>query len=57
MSLILNDSFEGGDLIINGKIAPKEKGIAILFKADVFHQVTPISFGERFVVTDCADRQ
>ena len=56
MSLILNDNFESGDLIINGKIAPKEKGIAILFKSDLFHEVTPTSFVERFVVTECADK-
>jgi predicted 2-oxoglutarate/Fe(II)-dependent dioxygenase YbiX len=54
---MLNDDFEGGDLIINQNITPKEKGIAILYNGGLFHEVTPVLFGERFVVTECAGKQ
>ena len=57
MTLMLNDDFDGGELIINHKIAPKEKGIAILYNGGLFHEVTPVLFGERFVVTECAGKQ
>ena len=57
ITLLLNDNFEGGELIINGNVTPKEKWSAILYRGDLFHEVTPVSFGERFVVTECAGRQ
>jgi len=56
MTLMLNDNFKGGELIINDVITPKEKGMAILYKGSLFHEVTPVLFGERFVVTECAGK-
>jgi predicted 2-oxoglutarate/Fe(II)-dependent dioxygenase YbiX len=56
MILILNDDFEGGELIVNEKVVPKEKGMAILFDGSIFHEVTPVLFGERFVVAECAGK-
>jgi hypothetical protein len=56
MTLMLNDNFEGGELIINEKVTPKQKGMAILFDGGLFHEVTPVLFGERFVVTECAGK-
>jgi hypothetical protein len=56
MILMLNDDFEGGELIVNEKVVPKEKGMAILFDGSIFHEVTPVLFGERFVVAECAGK-
>ena len=50
--LMLNDDFEGGELIVNNKVVPKEKGMAILFDGSLFHEVTPVLSGERFVVAE-----
>ena len=52
MILILTDDFEGGELIVNNKVVPKEKGMAILFDGSLFHEVTPVLSGERFVVAE-----
>jgi hypothetical protein len=52
MILMLNDDFEGGKLIINEKVVPKEKGMAIFFDGSIFHELTPVLFGERFVVAE-----
>ena len=49
---MLNDDFEGGELIVNNKVVPKEKGMAILFDGSLFHEVTPVLSGERFVVAE-----
>jgi predicted 2-oxoglutarate/Fe(II)-dependent dioxygenase YbiX len=56
MILILNDDFEGGELIVNEKVLPKEKGMGILFDGSIIHEVTPVLFGERFVVAECASK-
>ena len=50
--LILNDDFEGGELIVNKKVVPKEKGMAIFFDGSIIHELTPVLFGERFVVAE-----
>ena len=54
ISLILNDGYEGGDLIIDGNIIPQSKGDAILFESNLPHEVTPITKGFRFSITECA---
>lgn len=48
------DSYEGGDLIINGTKTPRTKGSIILYNGNVLHEVTPITKGERFAITECA---
>ena len=57
ITLMLNDNFEGGELVINGKVTPKEKGMAILYNGNTLHEVKPVTSGERFVITECAGKQ
>lgn len=45
--------YEGGNLIIGGDIAPKDKGCVIIYEGGVEHEVTPILSGERFSLTEC----
>jgi hypothetical protein len=56
VSLMLNDNFEGGELVINKNVTPKEQGMAIIFKANLIHEVKPVTSGERFVITECAGK-
>jgi hypothetical protein len=48
------NSYEGGDLIINGIKAPRTKGSIILYNGNVLHEVTPVTKGDRFAITECA---
>jgi hypothetical protein len=54
ITIQLNDDYEGGELIIGGEIAPKDKGSVIIYKGDMTHGVTKVTRGERFVITECA---
>lgn len=56
LTLLLNDNFEGGDLIIGDNFTPKQKGSIIIFDCNIFHEVTPVLSGERFVITECAKK-
>jgi PKHD-type hydroxylase len=46
------DDYEGGDLLLhNGmtpEVAPKKKGMMILFPSFVLHEVTPVTAGQRY---------
>lgn len=46
--------YEGGDLIINGEVAPRKKGTFILYSGMDPHEVTEVTKGERFSITECA---
>jgi predicted 2-oxoglutarate/Fe(II)-dependent dioxygenase YbiX len=56
ITLMLNDNFEGGDLVIDGQITPKKKGSVIIYDGSLFHEVTSVVSGERFVITECAGK-
>jgi predicted 2-oxoglutarate/Fe(II)-dependent dioxygenase YbiX len=56
LTLLLNDNFEGGDLIVGGNYTPKKKGSIIIFDCNILHEVTPVQLGERFVITECAKK-
>jgi predicted 2-oxoglutarate/Fe(II)-dependent dioxygenase YbiX len=45
--------YEGGDLIVNDVVTPKEKGIAIVFDGRKPHEVTTVTKGERFIISEC----
>ena len=48
------DSYIGGDLIINGKVASRNKGSVIIYNGSDKHEVTPVTDGVRFSITECA---
>lgn len=56
MTIQLSDSndYEGGDLMIGDQIAPRTKGCAIVYNGKDMHQVTKITKGTRFSLTECA---
>lgn len=56
LSLVLNDDYEGGELVINGETVPHEKNIAILYSGALKHEVKSVTFGSRFVITECATK-
>ena len=56
ITLYLNDDFEGGELVINDEVAPIKKGSAVLFNGWTFHEVLPVTKGDRFVITECAGK-
>ena len=51
MSILLNDDFEGGDLMIEYKKAHMNKGDATLFSAKDLHWVTGVREGTRYVLS------
>jgi predicted 2-oxoglutarate/Fe(II)-dependent dioxygenase YbiX len=57
LTLMLNDNFEGGDLVINEEFTPKKKGSVIIYNGSLMHEVTPVISGERFVITECAGKK
>jgi predicted 2-oxoglutarate/Fe(II)-dependent dioxygenase YbiX len=57
LTLFLNDDFQGGELIINGETAPVKKYSAIIYDGNLFHEVKSVTFGERFVITECAGKK
>ena len=56
VTIQLSDSneYEGGDLIIGDEIAPRDKGCAIIYNGKDLHQVTKVTKGTRFSLTECA---
>ena len=46
--LLLSDQFEGGELKILGEIVDFKKGDVIVFPSFLFHEVAPVTKGERF---------
>lgn len=57
LTLFLNDDFVGGELVINGETAPVVKYSAIIYDGNLFHEVKSVTFGERFVITECAGKK
>ena len=51
MSILLNDEFEGGDLMVEYQKAHMNKGDATLFSARDLHWVTGIWEGKRYVLS------
>lgn len=49
--------YEGGDLIIKGEKAPKTKGSFIIYKGSDLHEVTKVTSGTRFSITECAGKK
>lgn len=45
--------YEGGDLLVNKEVTPKEKGMAILFNGLKPHEVTKVTKGERIILSEC----
>ena len=56
ITIQLSDSneYEGGDLMIGDEIAPRDKGCAIIYNGKDLHQVTEVTKGIRFSLTECA---
>ena len=50
ISILLNDEFEGGDLIIEGENCHLEKRDAVLFSAMALHWVEGVWEGTRYAV-------
>ena len=50
ISILLNDEFEGGNLIIEGKDCGLQKGDAVLFSAMALHWVEGVWEGTRYAV-------
>ena len=48
ISILLNDEFKGGDLVVEHKTAHMNKGDATLFGADDLHWVNGVSEGTRY---------
>jgi hypothetical protein len=48
------NQYKGGDLIINGEMAPRSKGTFILYSGMDPHEVTKVTEGERYSITECA---
>lgn len=52
--VFLNDSFTGGELKFHDAATTfdlhGETGLLVAFRADVFHEVVPVTFGERFTM-------
>lgn len=46
--------YEGGDLMIDDFTVPKDKGCAIIYNGKDYHQVTKVTKGVRFSLTECA---
>ena len=48
------NSYNGGELVINGEVAPKYKGCVIIYNSHDFHEVTTVTKGVRYSITECA---
>jgi hypothetical protein len=46
--------YQGGDLIIKGEVAPRSRGTFILYDGGDPHEVTKVTKGQRFSITECA---
>ena len=47
--------YEGGDLLVNKVVTPKEKGMAIIFKGINPHKVTKVTRGDRIILSECVN--
>lgn len=56
ISLVLNNDYSGGELEINGQDVPNQSNIAIIYDGSLKHQVKSVTFGSRFVITECATK-
>ena len=58
MTIQLSDpvDYEGGELIINGNVTPKDKGSVIIYDGKLEHEVTKVTKGVRYSITECAGR-
>lgn len=45
--------YEGGLLVIDNEVAPKNKGSVILYNGNDLHEVTKVTNGARFSLTEC----
>ena len=52
LQLSHGDDYEGGDLLLHGSdrpdVAPRKKGMLVLFPSTVLHEVTPVTAGQRY---------
>jgi predicted 2-oxoglutarate/Fe(II)-dependent dioxygenase YbiX len=46
--------YDGGDLKIGDEILPKEKGCVIIYNGGLTHEVTKVTKGIRYSLTECA---
>jgi hypothetical protein len=49
-----DDEYQGGDLIIKGEVTPRSRGTFILYNGSDPHEVTKVTKGQRFSITECA---
>ena len=49
-SILLNEEFEGGELVFDGESIEKRKGILTIFPSFVPHAVNPITSGVRYAI-------
>jgi len=56
VTIQLSDSsdYTGGDLKIGNHILPREKGCALIYNGKDIHEVTEVTNGIRFSLTECA---
>lgn len=59
MTIQLSDphDYTGGELIIEGTPAPKDKGSVIIYDGTLLHEVTQVTAGVRYSITECAGRE
>lgn len=48
--------YTGGDLKIGDEVLPKEKGCVIIYNGGLWHEVTKVTSGVRFSLTECAGK-
>jgi len=48
-----SDDYTGGDLIINNEIVPRTKGSLIIYNGTTSHEVTKVTKGIRYSLTEC----
>lgn len=56
IQLSSHEDYEGGELIIDGNIAPKDKGSVIIYDGRLEHEVTKVTKGVRYSITECAGK-
>ena len=47
--------YEGGELIVNNEITPRQKGAAIIFDTSQLHELTKVTKGDRYIISECAN--
>lgn len=51
------DDYDGGDLIINEEVSPRGKGTFIIYSGNDPHEVTKVTRGHRYSITECAGKK